>query len=270
MKPLSRHITSSALITQFDWHSVSSRFGAPHYCIFLYFTYWTVIGLEFHPVWKTEDFAGFTIVTFKKLSTLLYHFYISPVMFSKSSDYQMTPSLITWRCPWLSDASQMSQLSAWHYCKLWEKKNVKRRAAATKFWPFQWKPQLTVDIIPRAKQNLHQYIIRNQLKPSCVFSHMSASLCWMHFNELSNHLCQCCLLFAPSAYSFKLLLPVCQPCTHTVIYLLASMLSPLSMSQFHCSASQYPAKGKLWYFTYLSVISIGYTSTVEHYWSAIN
>lgn len=34
LKPLSRHITSSALITQFDWHSVSSRFGAPHYCIF--------------------------------------------------------------------------------------------------------------------------------------------------------------------------------------------------------------------------------------------
>lgn len=103
---------------------------------------------------------------------------------AKSCVYQMTPSRITWRCPWLSDASQMSQLRAGCYCRQQEckkkRKPVKRRAVATKFRPSQWELQLTVDIMPRAKQKSHWSIMRETGKTMVGFFFVSPA-CHHHF-----------------------------------------------------------------------------------------
>lgn len=110
------------------------------------------------------------------------HFYTSPSVFATSCVYQVTPSRITWRRPWLFDASQMSQLSAWRNCRLPEqKKKVKRRAVVTKFRPSQWELQLSVDVVPGAKQKSRRSIMRETGKTTVFFvCPTSSSLHWVH------------------------------------------------------------------------------------------
>lgn len=103
-----------------------------------------------------------------------------------------------------------------------KKKNCEKKSCR----PSQWELQLSVDVIPGAKQKSRRSIMRETGQNHRVFClpHVIATWLVPPFNEFSNHLCQGCLLFALSACSFKRLLPVCTPHALTVIHLLASLL----------------------------------------------
>lgn len=142
---------------------------------------------------------------------------------SDAQSDHVAPSLAQW-CESDESAQCLALLQAARAKK--KKKTVKRRAVVTKFRPSQWELQLSVDVIPGAKQKSRRSIMRETGQNHRVFClpHVIATWLVPPFNEFSNHLCQGCLLFALSACSFKRLLPVCTPHALTVIHLLASLL----------------------------------------------